>query len=59
MKAGKEHKIDTWLLLDSDQETQSDNDDNGSSEPETDAGSSRDHVLSVEDEFLLVMIDFV
>jgi len=46
------------LLFDSDQETQSDNDDDddGSSALETDAGSSRDHVLSVEDEFLLVMM---
>lgn len=63
-KASKEHKIDTSLLFDSDQETQSDpdqenqsdDDDNGSSEPETDAGSSRDHILSVEDEFFLVMM---
>ena len=57
-KASKEHEIDTLLLFDSDQETQSDNDDDddGSSALETDAGSSRDHVLSVEDEFLLVMM---
>ena len=32
-------------------------DDDGSSEPEADPGSSRDHVLSVEDEFLLVMMN--
>ena len=53
-KASKERKIDTSLLFDSDQESQSD--DDGSSEPEADPGSSRDHVLSVEDEFLLVMM---
>ena len=58
-KASKEHKIDTSLLFDSDQEAQSDDDDeddDGSSTLETDARSSRDHVLSVEDEFLLVMM---
>ena len=53
-KASKERKIDTSLLFDSDQESQSD--DDGSSEPEADPGSSRNHVLSVEDEFLLVMM---
>ena len=53
-KASKVRKIDTSLLFDSDQESQSD--DDGSSEPEADPGSSRDHVLSVEDEFLLVMM---
>lgn len=52
-KASKEHRIDTSLLFDSDQESQS---DDGSSEPETDAGSSKDHVLSTEDEFLLFMM---
>jgi len=61
-KASKEHEIDTSLLFDSDQETQSDYDDDddddvdGSSALKTDAGSSRDHVLSLEDGFLLVMM---
>ena len=47
------------LLFDSHQEAQSDDDtedDDGSWTLETDARSSRDHVLSVEDEFLLVMM---
>ena len=47
------------MLFDSDQEAQSDDDDeddDGSSTLETDARSSRDHFLSVEDEFLLVMM---
>ena len=49
-------------MFDSDQEPQSDDDedddddDDGSSALETDASSSRDHVLSVEDEVLLVMM---
>ena len=57
-KASKEHKIDISLLFDSDQEAQSDDDedDDGSSALETNASSSRDHVLSVGDEFLLVMM---
>ena len=58
-KASKEHKIHTSLLFDSDQEAQSDDDDEDddrSSTLETDARSSRDHVLSVEDVFLLVMM---
>ena len=48
------------MLFDSDQEAPNDggdyDDDNGSSALETDAHSSRDHVLSVEDKFLLVMV---
>ena len=45
-------------MFDSDQEAQSDvdEDDDASSALETDASSSRDPVLSVEDEFLLVMM---
>ena len=52
-------KVDTSLLFDSDQEARSDSadyDDNGSSALETDAPSSRDHVLSVEDQFLLLVM---
>ncbi|XP_068739216.1 uncharacterized protein [Montipora capricornis] len=58
-KASKEHEINTSLLFNSDQEAQSDDDDeddDGSSTLETDALSSRDHVLSMEEEFLLVMM---
>ena len=52
-------KVDTSLLFDFDQEARSDSadyDDNGSSALETDAPSSRDHVLSVEDQFLLLVM---
>ena len=56
-KVSREHEIDTSLLFVSFQETQSDDyDDDGSLALETDANSSRDHVLSVEDEFLRVMM---
>ena len=58
MKASKEHKVDTSLVFDSDQEAPSDgdsyDDDDESSALETDAHSSRDRVLSLEDKFLLV-----
>ena len=53
MKASKGHKVDTSLLFDSDQEAPSDgdgyDDDDESSALETDAHSSRDRVLSLED----------
>ena len=55
-KVSREHEIDTSLLFGSFKETQSDDyDDDGSLALETDANSTRDRVLSVEDEFLRVM----
>jgi len=57
-KVSREQEIDTSLLFGSFKETQSDDydDDDGSLALETDANSTRDHVLSVEDEFLRVMM---
>ena len=56
-KVSREQEIDTSLLFGSFKETQSNYyDDDGSLALETDANSTRDHVLSVEDEFLRVMM---
>ena len=56
-KVSREHEIDTSLLFGSFKKTQSDDyDDDGSLALETDANSTRGHVLSVEDEFLRVMM---
>ena len=50
-KKGKEQKVDTSSLFDSDSD--SDEDQNDSS---NDISSPRQHVLSIEEEFLLVMM---
>ena len=52
MKASKNKSIDTSLLFDSDEESAQ----SGGSDSDSDSGTERNHILGIEDEFLLVLM---